>query len=166
MQAEQSLQSPAKCWIARDVTLAGFVLAIGTCFPRWWLISSKIAQHSNGLPYTICEKADISGIPHQRGQTVAYYKDAKCEEIRIGTIQALSLLQEDRGAKVAIVTRRDRYDHISRFKCYRLEPTDELDYVQTEDLATHSPCNKINMGRDLGEVISFAATPTVLNATK
>ena len=123
-----------------------------------------IARHCGGDDYTLCSKVSLNGIPHQRDQAVTYYANKECNAITVGIVQALLLYHNDDAMQVTLLTQRQAHEDVRKFRCYRLKPAGEIDFVKTEDLASHVPCNKIKMGTDLGDVISFAATPTILHA--
>ena len=123
-----------------------------------------IAQHRSGVTYFLCSKVSLNGIPHQQQQAVSYYANRECTAIIVGTIKVIVLSHNDGNVEVGLVTQRHEHEDVHDFRCSRLKPTDDIDFVQPEDLATHTPCNIINMGTGLGDVISFAATPTLLNA--
>ena len=123
------------------------------------IIEAELGDRS----YSFCEKANLHNVPHIRNQAVAYYTTDKCDSFHIGTVEALILSTQSGDMKISILARRQNHHEIPEFQCYALEPTTTLDYVDTQDLATHSPCNKLQMGGRLGTVITFPATPTVLN---
>ena len=123
-----------------------------------------IAQHRSGVTYFLCSKVSLNGIPHQQQQAVSYYANRECTAIIVGTIKVIVLSHNDGNVEVGLVTQRHELEDVHDFRCSHLKPTGDIDFVQPEDLATHIPCNIINMGTGLGDVISFAATPTLLNA--
>ena len=121
-----------------------------------------IDKHCGEVSYTLCEKAEIHGVTHQRHQTVAYYRDKECTSFTIGTIEALVLINEDSGMRLVVIANRQHHTEMRNLKCYCLTSSGELDLVPLTSLATHAPCNKIDMGGELGTVIVFPATPTIL----
>ena len=113
------------------------------------------------VDYTLCEKVELHGVTHQRHQAVAYYKTDACNAFTIGTIEALILINEDSGMKLALITNKQHHEEIQHFNCYRLRSSGELEFVFLKDLASHAPCNQLQID-DLGTVIVFPSTPTIL----
>ena len=122
-----------------------------------------MAKHLGDTTYSLCEKANLFNVPHCRKQAVTYYTSDNCESIYIGTIEAVILISRHDGMEIAFLTRRQDHTESHEFKCFTLKPTPIYDYVDSKDLATHTPCHQVQMGGELGTVIAFAATPTILN---
>ena len=126
--------------------------------------AKNIIQNRSGrTDYKLCAKARLLGVQYERLQAVAYYDSNKCDTIHIGTIETLVLFNEASGINMAILVNRQNKTHMPQYKCYRVTSSGTTDFIYLKDLATHAPCNKINMGGELGEVVSFSATPTLLS---